>query len=72
VIIFFSSLDQVVQNMWDFISPQTEKKGKFVNIFFASLYPKGIADFVIRAILMTSIGFFFLKIQYRIGGRSKS
>ena len=57
--------------MWDFISPQTEKKGKFVNIFFASLYPKGIADFVIRAILMTSIGFFFSKFNTGLAGGQK-
>jgi len=46
--LFFSSLDQVVQNMGDFISPQTEIKVNFLsyNIFFSSLYPKDIADSV--------------------------
>ena len=47
--LFFSSLDQVVQNMGDFVSPQTEKKENFLSVnifFFASLYRKDIADFV--------------------------
>jgi len=39
--LFFSSLDQVVQNMWDFISPQTEKKGNLL-IYFLLLFSQKV------------------------------